>query len=152
MNPHALAGTSPSSWRVCQFRHSDVARVTPDRRSIYRPVPRSRLAEWASSRRVHEDETLSTGFVSRVVPLDQVVDAALEIGAKIAELAPMAVAMTKETRWANLHASSLDHALSMESRTQVMTRNTGDAIESRRAFLEKRTPEFGTPDTPRPAR
>jgi enoyl-CoA hydratase/carnithine racemase len=95
---------------------------------------------------------LSTGFVSRVVPLDQVVDAALEIGAKIAELAPMAVAMTKETRWANLHASSLDHALSMESRTQVMTRNTGDAIESRRAFLEKRTPEFGTPDTPRPAR
>ena len=27
MNPHALAGTSPSSWRVCQFRHSD---VTPD--------------------------------------------------------------------------------------------------------------------------
>ena len=25
MNPHALAGTSPSSWRVCLFRHSDVA-------------------------------------------------------------------------------------------------------------------------------
>ena len=24
MNPHALAGTSPSSWRVCLFRHSDV--------------------------------------------------------------------------------------------------------------------------------
>ena len=23
MNPHALAGTSPSSWRVCLFRHSD---------------------------------------------------------------------------------------------------------------------------------
>ena len=22
-NPHALAGTSPSSWRVCLFRHSD---------------------------------------------------------------------------------------------------------------------------------
>ena len=24
MNPHALAGTSPSSWRVCLFRHFDV--------------------------------------------------------------------------------------------------------------------------------
>ncbi len=23
MNPHALSGTSPSSWRVCLFRHSD---------------------------------------------------------------------------------------------------------------------------------
>ena len=40
----------------------------------------------------------------------------------------------------------------MESLTQVMTRNTGDATESRRAFREKRTPEFETPDTPRPAR
>jgi hypothetical protein len=27
LNPHALAGTSPSSWRVCLFRHSDVVRV-----------------------------------------------------------------------------------------------------------------------------
>lgn len=26
MNPHALAGTSPSSWRVCLFRHSDARR------------------------------------------------------------------------------------------------------------------------------
>ncbi len=26
MNPHALAGTSPSSWRVCQFRHFDLGR------------------------------------------------------------------------------------------------------------------------------
>src|SRR5207248_4989944 len=24
LNPHALAGTSPSSWRVCLFRHPDV--------------------------------------------------------------------------------------------------------------------------------
>ena len=25
LNPHVLADTSPSSWRVCLFRHSDVA-------------------------------------------------------------------------------------------------------------------------------
>ena len=25
LNPYALAGTSPSSWRVCLFRHSDAA-------------------------------------------------------------------------------------------------------------------------------
>ena len=24
MNPHVLADTSPSSWRVCLFRHSDL--------------------------------------------------------------------------------------------------------------------------------
>ncbi len=33
LNPHALAGTSPSSWRVCQFRHSDVAIRTSRMRS-----------------------------------------------------------------------------------------------------------------------
>ena len=26
LNPHALAGTRPSTWRVCLFRHSDVKR------------------------------------------------------------------------------------------------------------------------------
>ena len=31
LNPHALAGTSPSSWRVCLFRHSD-GRTTEIRR------------------------------------------------------------------------------------------------------------------------
>jgi hypothetical protein len=31
LNPHALAGTSPSSWRVCLFRHSDVATGEPVR-------------------------------------------------------------------------------------------------------------------------
>jgi hypothetical protein len=25
LNPHAPKGTSPSSWRVCLFRHSDAA-------------------------------------------------------------------------------------------------------------------------------
>jgi hypothetical protein len=41
----------------------------------------------------------------------------------------MAVVMTKETMWANLQAPSLDQALAFESRTQMMTRNSGDAAE-----------------------
>ncbi len=105
-----------------------------------------------TGRRVYADEALSTGLVRRVVPVSEVVDAALEIGEQIAKLAPMAVTMTKETMWANLQAPSLDHALAFESRTQVMTRNTGDAAEARLAFLEKRDPVFDTPDNPRPVR
>ena len=105
-----------------------------------------------TGRRILSDEALSSGLVGQVVPVADVVAAALEIGAQIATLAPMAVTMTKETMWANLHAPSLDHALAMESRTQVLTRNTGDAVEARQAFLEKRPPVFGTPDAPRPVR
>ena len=29
LNPHVPKDTSPSSWRVCQFRHSDVALGSP---------------------------------------------------------------------------------------------------------------------------
>jgi enoyl-CoA hydratase/carnithine racemase len=77
------------------------------------------------------------------------VEAALELGASIAELAPMAVSMTKEVMWTNLHASSLDQALALEARTQAMTRTTTDAAEARQSFLEKRAPVFKTPTEPR---
>jgi hypothetical protein len=42
----------------------------------------------------------------------------------------MAATMTKETMWVNVQAPSFDHALAFESRTQVMTRNTGDDAEA----------------------
>ena len=57
--------------------------------------------------------------------------------------------MTKEVMWANLEAVSLDQALALESRTQVLARNTADAAEARQAFLEKRPPVFGAPTTER---
>jgi hypothetical protein len=34
LNPHALAGTSPSSWRVCLFRHSDEVALEKQRPEI----------------------------------------------------------------------------------------------------------------------
>ena len=46
LNPHALAGTSPSSWRVCLFRHSDVATNSSPTRApkARRTVPQTRPA------------------------------------------------------------------------------------------------------------
>jgi hypothetical protein len=41
LNPHALAGTSPSSWRVCLFRHSDVV-VLPDAELVDASASRTR--------------------------------------------------------------------------------------------------------------
>ena len=102
-----------------------------------------------TGRRVEAAEAAQAGFVSQLVEPAETVDAALALGAQIAELAPMAVAMTKEVMWCNLHASSLDSALALEGRTQAMTRTTTDAAEARLAFLEKRPPEFQTPTKPR---
>ena len=103
-----------------------------------------------TGRRVRADEALAIGLVSRVA--DDVVETAGELATALAENAPAAVSMTKEVMWANLHASSLDQALALEARTQSLLRATADAKEARKAFLEKRAPEFGDPPTERPTR
>ena len=105
-----------------------------------------------TGRPVDADEALGAGLVGRIVPAEQLVESANALGQQIAENAPMAIAMTKEVMWANVHAVSLDQALALESRTQVMTRNTADAKVARSAFLEKRAPDFGGGAEPRPLR
>lgn len=105
-----------------------------------------------TGRRVGAEEAKEIGLLSEIAEPGELVDRALASAAALAENAPMAVSMTKEVMWANLHAASLDHALALESRTQVMTRNTADAAEARLAFLEKRSPEFQTPTGDRPLR
>lgn len=103
-----------------------------------------------TGRRVNAEEAAQAGLLGQVVESDQLQATALELADQLAENAPMAISMTKEVMWANLHAVSLDQALALESRTQVMTRNTADAAEARRAFLEKRAPEFRPADSARP--
>ncbi len=105
-----------------------------------------------SGRRVGADDARTMGLISDVVEPSELVDRAMAMADQVAENAPMAISMTKEVMWANLHASSLDHALALESRTQSMTRITADAAEARRSFLEKRSPEFPTPAGDRPIR
>jgi enoyl-CoA hydratase len=106
--------------------------------------------EWMlSGRRIEADEALRTGLVSRVTSTDELLAHALALANDIAQNAPMAISLTKEVMWSNLHTGSLDQALALESRTQIMARNTADAAEARKAFLEKRSPVFGAPDQPR---
>ncbi len=102
-----------------------------------------------TGRRVEADEASRSGFIGQVVDPADTVDTALALGRSIAELAPMAVSMTKEVMWSNLHAASLDQALALEGRTQAMTRTTADAAEARLSFLEKRPPVFKEPSNPR---
>lgn len=104
----------------------------------------------STGRRIEAPEALASGLVTRVVEPEQLLDAALELASQLASMSPTGVATTKEVMWANVHASSLDQALALESRNQVMVRNTADAAEARLAFLEKRAPQFGSPATPRP--
>jgi len=95
-----------------------------------------------TGRFVGADEAERIGLVSRVVPDGQVVDAALEIADQIVANSPFGVWMTKEVMWANLEVSSMQAAIDLENRTQILTTFTEDMPEAMRAFLEKRRPEF----------
>ncbi|MDG2111246.1 MAG: enoyl-CoA hydratase/isomerase family protein [Actinomycetota bacterium] len=109
--------------------------------------------DWmVTGRRIGADEAHAAGLVSAVTQPEELLERALELAAAVAANAPAAVAMTKDVMWANVHASSLEQALALESRTQVMVRNTADAAEARNAFLEKRTPQFAVPAGSRPLR
>ncbi len=82
------------------------------------------------------------GLVTKVVPDDELLDAALETAALIAANSPFGVWMTKEVMWSNLETPSLQAAIDLENRTQILALQTDDATEQRRAFLQKDRPAY----------
>jgi enoyl-CoA hydratase len=95
-----------------------------------------------TGRMVESAEADRIGLVSRVVPDGQVVDTALETAELIRANSPFGVWMTKEVMWSNLEAGSLQGAIDLENRTQLLSSHTGDMREALAAFLEKRPPNF----------
>src|SRR5581483_1150007 len=82
------------------------------------------------------------GLVSRVVPDDVLLDAALETASLVAANSPWGVRMTKEVAWSQLEVSSLQAGIDMENRTQILSSFTSDHREALHAFLERRPPRF----------
>jgi enoyl-CoA hydratase len=82
------------------------------------------------------------GLVLKVVPDTDVLDAALETAELIRANSPFGVWMTKEVMWSNLEAGSLQAAIDLENRTQLLASHTGDLAEAMTAFMEKRPPNF----------
>jgi len=79
-----------------------------------------------SGRLVDAAEALGAGMVLRVVPDDEVLDAALEVAERILANGRFSVEMTKGLMWANLNAPSLRHATLAEDRTQILCLQTGE--------------------------
>jgi enoyl-CoA hydratase len=97
-----------------------------------------------TARDVEAAEALHIGLVARVVPDAELLDAAMELAATICSYSPFGVVMTKEVMHANLDASSIEAAIQLENRTQILAGTTGDIAEAARAFVEKRPPVWNT--------
>jgi enoyl-CoA hydratase len=95
-----------------------------------------------TGRRIDADEAFRMGLVSRVVDDDAIVDEALAMAAGICEFSPYGVAMTKDILWVNLETTSLDSAIEIEDRNQLMLGFTENLPEAIRAFDEGRQPVY----------
>ncbi|MCZ7528423.1 MAG: enoyl-CoA hydratase-related protein [Acidimicrobiia bacterium] len=95
-----------------------------------------------AGRRIDAGEAERIGLVSRVVPDDQVLDHALEIARGMCEFSPYGLSMTKDILWVNLETTSLESAIEIEDRNQLMLGFTENLPEAIRAFDEGRRPVY----------
>lgn len=96
-----------------------------------RIVGTSVAADWMlTGRTVSAEEADRRGLVSELVAPERLLDRALELAGQIAGLAPMGVQLTKRALQTNTDAS-LDAALELENRNQVLTHATDEAAARR---------------------
>jgi len=82
------------------------------------------------------------GLVGELADDGHVLARALELATQVLGNSPYATRHTKQLMWANLEAGSLDAALELENRAQVLALMTEDFREAAAAFGEKRAPVF----------
>lgn len=95
-----------------------------------------------TGRLIDAAEAERIGLVSRVTGDEAVVAEAVLMAEAICGHSPFGVTMTKEVMWANLDAPSLESAIALENRTQILSSYTGDLAEAAAAFTEKRPPKW----------
>ena len=87
------------------------------------------------------EEAERCGLVSRVVPVNDIMETALEAGRKIADFSQPAVAMTKESVNRSYEVT-LGEGIRFERRLFHSLFATEDQDEGMQAFIEKRSPQF----------
>jgi len=84
---------------------------------------------------------LALGLVNRVVPGDQVLDAAIDLAQRIAANAPLAVRASKDVMRRSLEMTE-DEAWALNGEVFGAIGRSSDALEGAIAFAEKRSPNW----------
>jgi enoyl-CoA hydratase len=88
-----------------------------------------------TARAIDADEALRLGLVSRVA--DPVLDEALTIADTLCGYGKFGLESTKQVLWANLDAGSLEAALHLENRSQIVASTSGEMREMAAKILRK---------------
>ncbi|MBV1917337.1 MAG: enoyl-CoA hydratase/isomerase family protein [Sphingomonadaceae bacterium] len=105
---------------------------------LTRAVGKSKAMDMClTGRNMKAEEAERAGLVSRVVPLDQLLDEALKAAGAIAGMPPLAAMVNKEM--VNIaFETTLEHGLLAERRMFQILAATEDKTEGMQAFVEKR--------------
>ena len=95
-----------------------------------------------TGRFVDAHEAAAIGLVNRVVPEDELLEAAFEIAGQIASNTPFGVTLSKRVLNANVDAGSLTQAVEVENRGQTLATRGDDFREALEAFRAKRPAQF----------
>ena len=93
-----------------------------------------------TARRVEAEEAARIGIVAEVAA--DPVARALELADVLCDYSPFGVVVTKQVLWANLDAASLEQAIHLENRNQILASTGGEMVEAATAFMEKRAPDW----------
>jgi enoyl-CoA hydratase/carnithine racemase len=90
-----------------------------------------------TARTVEADEALRIGLVSRVSE-DSALDDALAIAETLCSYGKFGLESTKQVLWANIEAPSLQAALQVENRSQILSSSSGELKAATAAFATRK--------------
>jgi enoyl-CoA hydratase/carnithine racemase len=95
-----------------------------------------------TGRFVAAERALSAGLISEIVAPEALLERGLELAAEMLATSPYGLRLSKQALSLNIDAQSLDAAMAIEDRQQVILSATEDYKEAITAFLEKRPPQY----------
>lgn len=95
-----------------------------------------------TGRQVLADEAVRIGLANRVTAPGALLDEAYALADEIAANSPFGLRMTKQVLHRNVDAPSLEAAIELENRTQIIATRTEDMHEALAAFIDKRPARF----------
>ncbi|GAA4407883.1 enoyl-CoA hydratase/isomerase family protein [Quisquiliibacterium transsilvanicum] len=95
-----------------------------------------------TGRFIHADRALATGLVSEVVPKDKLEETARGYVADMLRTSPLGLKLTKDCLNHAVDAGSLEAAIAIEDRNQILCVQSPNFVEGVAAFLEKREPRY----------
>ena len=91
---------------------------------------------------IEAPRALATGLVSQIVPDAELEAAGRALAADMLRNSPLGLRLTKDGLRHAVDAGSLEAAIAIEDRNQVLCANSDDFSEGVQAFLQKRAPEY----------